>query len=204
MAASWPLSEADVVHSTTQQTVSRRRQSLRVPTCPFKRFRTVSATIICPLDRLTRLSHPGYIDKAGIFTIIEIDRSTLTVRFRSVFEIPQVIRSSQRGSEYPVAICAAPDIWVISDGGGQLFVVRTPQTADQAELLAQHDYIVDNEPKPCRMHAACMRNESILIIVSSRGQVEKAASGRPSMTFHLATLRILIPDGPPMDTRSSL
>lgn len=145
----------------------------------------------------------GYIDKAGIFTIIEIDRSTLTVRFRSVFEIPQVIRSSQRGSEYPVAICAAPDIWVISDGGGQLFVVRTPQTADQAELLAQHDYIVDNEPKPCRMHAACMRNESILIIVSSRGQVEKAASGRPSLTFHLATLRILIPDGPPMDTRSS-
>ena len=63
----------------------------------------------------------------------------------------------------------------------------------QAELLAQHDYIIDNELRPFRMHAAFMRDDAVFILASSRGHVEKTSSGKSSVTFHLTTFRIFIP-----------
>lgn len=154
----------------------------------------------------------GYIDKEGVFTAILINKvrvilscysiclkslsdsqqTSLETQFYSLFEIPQAIQNSTSEKEYPVAISLSTDIWVLSDGSGRMYVIRTSSPPTSATLLSSSEITFNNALVSCRLHSAVLQDNYIVLLISSRVETNRTSTGKTTISFELAALRVPI------------
>jgi hypothetical protein len=154
----------------------------------------------------------GYIDKEGVFTAILINKvrlilsshsiclnslsnsqqTSLETQFYSLFEIPQEIQASTSEREYPAAISLSTDIWVLSDGSGRMYVIRTSSPPASAALLSSAEITFNNALVSCRLHSAVLQDNYIVLLISSRGETTRTSTRKIPISFELAALRVPI------------
>jgi hypothetical protein len=95
--------------------------------------------------------------------------------------------------EYPVCTSLGKHLWILSDGSGRFYLLRTSESATSATPLASYEVIKNNELVPSRVHSAVLYEEHIVLLLSNRGEVKKGPKGKLSVMFELAAMRVPLP-----------
>ncbi|KAG8904791.1 hypothetical protein FRB99_001180 [Tulasnella sp. 403] len=125
----------------------------------------------------------AYIDAGRNLVLVRCDPDTAEVTFRTVFEIPEAIKTvgvtaNESPNEYPVAIALTQDIWLVSDGQQSLHLVKITDNGDgtsKGTCVSSYEYLAPDRSgsvPSLRLHSARLQDGRIVAILSHRVSIE--------------------------------